>query len=170
MVCLIELSRLDPCGERLVPTPRRPQDWALLRAGLRRIKFSLPRRLLECSHRGLVTCLPAHAETGRTEATARICQWVRRFPPGQGRPPSSMIPLRPRGLAPSMLVRSPTPIVRLIFDGTAVRVWLDRIHRVDPGVRPRFAVSLCLLTARTPRRSGHRHRCVAYRADSARAE
>ena len=103
-------------------------------------------------------------------AAARICQWVRRFPPGQGRPPSSMIPLRPRGLAPSMLVRSPKPIVRLIFDGTAVRVWLDRIHRVDPGVRPRFAVSLCLLTARTPRRSGHRHRCVAYRADSARAE
>ena len=38
-----------------------------------------------------------------------------------------------------MPVRSPKPIVRLILDGTAVRVWLDRIHRVDPGVRPRFA-------------------------------
>jgi len=28
-----------------------------------------------------------------------------------------------------------------------------------------FAVSLCLLTARTPRRSGHRHRCVAHLAE-----
>jgi len=37
-------------------------------------------------------------------------------------------------LAPSMLVRSPKPIVCLILDGTAVLVWVDRIHRVDPGV------------------------------------
>ena len=35
-----------------------------------------------------------------TFAAARICRWVCRFPPGQGRPLSSMIPLRPRGLAP----------------------------------------------------------------------
>ena len=28
-------------------------------------------------------------------AAARICRWVRRFPPGPGRPPSSMISLRP---------------------------------------------------------------------------
>ena len=27
-------------------------------------------------------------------AVARICRWVRRFPPGQGRPPSSLIPPR----------------------------------------------------------------------------
>jgi hypothetical protein len=31
-----------------------------------------------------------------------------------------------------MLVRSSKPIVRLILDGTAVRVRLDRIHRADP--------------------------------------
>src|SRR6266516_3752496 len=34
---------------------------------LDRIKLSLPRRLLECSHRGLVTCLSAHADSGWTE-------------------------------------------------------------------------------------------------------
>ena len=32
-----------------------------------RIKLSLPRRLLECSHRGLVTCLSAHADSRWTE-------------------------------------------------------------------------------------------------------
>jgi len=32
-----------------------------------RIKLSLPRRLLECSHRGLVTCLSAHADSGWTK-------------------------------------------------------------------------------------------------------
>src|SRR5258707_14067387 len=31
-----------------------------------------------------------------------------------------------------MLVRSSKPIVRLILDGTAVRVRPDRIHRADP--------------------------------------
>src|SRR5262245_60363311 len=31
------------------------------------IKLSLPRRLLECSHRGLVTCLSTHADSGGTE-------------------------------------------------------------------------------------------------------
>ncbi len=32
-----------------------------------RIKLSLPRRLLECPHCRLVTCLPAHADSRRTE-------------------------------------------------------------------------------------------------------
>src|SRR5262245_52465710 len=43
-------------GHRLV------QDYAL-----DRIKLSLPRRLLERSHRGLVTCLSAHADSRWTE-------------------------------------------------------------------------------------------------------
>src|SRR6266700_3916449 len=43
-------------GHRLV------QDYAF-----DRIKLSLPRRLPECSHRGLVTCLSAHADSGWTE-------------------------------------------------------------------------------------------------------
>src|SRR5262245_54888455 len=43
-------------GHRLV------QDYAF-----DRIKLSLPRRLLECSHRGLVTCLSTHANSGGTE-------------------------------------------------------------------------------------------------------
>jgi hypothetical protein len=30
-------------------------------------------------------------------AAARICRWVRRFPPGQGHPPFSVIPPHPRG-------------------------------------------------------------------------
>jgi len=50
--------------------------------------------------------------------------------------------------------------VRLILDGTVVCV------RLDPELIQswkRFAVGLFLLTARTPRRSGNRHRCAAYR-------
>ena len=43
-------------GHRLV------QDYAF-----DRIKLSLPRRLLECSHRGLVTCISAHADSRWTE-------------------------------------------------------------------------------------------------------
>jgi hypothetical protein len=31
------------------------------------VKLSLPRRLLECSHRGLVTCLSAHTDSRWTE-------------------------------------------------------------------------------------------------------
>src|SRR6266566_5153462 len=43
-------------GHRLV------QDYAF-----DRIKLSLPWRLLECSHRGLVTCISAHADSRWTE-------------------------------------------------------------------------------------------------------